>query len=143
MVAVVLRRIMVLVVEGGITGRPVHHAGRLSVHHVAHRRVRTVRPARTCRQWRKHYTLLRLELRSVIGKGPLDMLVHPRAFPSRPGTPTLAHTSPKHDRFSARKTVPRVELPASPQPPVSRLIAQVEKPRRTRKLETRHLCRVP
>lgn len=52
--SIVLWRVMVLIVEGGITGRPVHHARRLSVHHVTHRRVRTVRPARTCGQWRKH-----------------------------------------------------------------------------------------
>ena len=81
--AVVLRWIMVLIVEGGITGRSVHHTGRLSVHHVAHRRFWTICPARTCGQWRKHYTLLRLELCSIIGKGPLDMLVHPRRFSSR------------------------------------------------------------
>lgn len=45
---------MVLIVEGRIAGWPVHHTGRLSVHHVAHRRIRTVRPAWTCRQWWKH-----------------------------------------------------------------------------------------
>lgn len=68
----VVLRVMVLIVEGRITGRPVHHAGRLSVHHVAHRRVRTVCPARSCRQWWKHYTLLRLDLCSVIGRRVLD-----------------------------------------------------------------------
>lgn len=67
--------VMVLIVEGGITGRPVHHARRLSVHHVAHRRVGTVRPARTCGQWRKHYTLLRLDRCPVIGGLALEKLV--------------------------------------------------------------------
>lgn len=52
--SIVLWRVMVLIVEGGIAGRPVHHARRLSVHHVAHRRIRTVCPARTCGQWWKH-----------------------------------------------------------------------------------------
>lgn len=66
--------VMVLIMEGRITGRPVHHASRLSVHHVAHRRVRTVCPARSCRQWWKHYTLLRLDLCSVIGRRVLDKL---------------------------------------------------------------------
>lgn len=66
---------MVLIVEGGITGRPVHHARRLSVHHVSHRRVRTVRPARTCGQWRKHYTLLRLDRCPAIGGEVLEKLV--------------------------------------------------------------------
>lgn len=70
----IVLRVMVLIVEGRITGRPVHHAGRLSVHHVAHRRVRTVCPARSCRQWWKHYTLLRLDLCSVIGRRVLDKL---------------------------------------------------------------------
>lgn len=70
----IVLRVMVLIMEGRITGRPVHHAGRLSVHHVAHRRVRTVCPARTCRQWWKHYTLLRLDLCSVIGRRVLDKL---------------------------------------------------------------------
>lgn len=72
--SVVLRRVMVLIMEGRITRRPVHHASRLSVHHVAHRRIRTVRPARTCGQWWKHYTLLRLDLCSVIGRRVLDKL---------------------------------------------------------------------
>ncbi|EZA51876.1 hypothetical protein X777_09179 [Ooceraea biroi] len=67
--------IMVLIVEGRIARRPVHHTGRLSVHHVAHRRIRTIRPARSCRQWWKHYTLLRLDLCSVIGRRVLDKLV--------------------------------------------------------------------
>lgn len=53
----IVLRVMVLIVEGRITGRPVHHAGRLSVHHVTHRRVRTVRPARSCRQWWKHSSI--------------------------------------------------------------------------------------
>ncbi|KOC63557.1 hypothetical protein WH47_02304 [Habropoda laboriosa] len=75
--SIVLWRVMVLIVEGGITGRPVHHARRLSVHHVAHRRVRTVRPAWTCRQWRKHYTLLRLDHCPVIGGWLLEKLVGP------------------------------------------------------------------
>lgn len=70
----IVLRVMVLIMEGRITGRPVHHAGGLSVHHVAHRRVRTVCPARTCRQWWKHYTLLRLDLCSVIGRRVLDKL---------------------------------------------------------------------
>lgn len=52
--SIVLGRVMVLVVEGGIARRPVHHARRLSVHHITHRRVRAVRPARTCGQWWKH-----------------------------------------------------------------------------------------
>lgn len=65
--------IMVLIVKGRITGRPVHHAG-LSVHHVAHRRIRTVCPAWSCGQWWKHYTLLRLDLCSVIGRRVLDKL---------------------------------------------------------------------
>lgn len=73
--SIVLWRVMVLIVEGGITGRPVHHARRLSVHHVTHRRVRTVRPARACGQWRKHYTLLRLDHCPVIGEGILEKLV--------------------------------------------------------------------
>lgn len=72
--SIVLWRVMVLIVEGGIAGRPVHHARRLSVHHVAHRRIRTVCPARTCGQWWKHYTLLRLEHCSVIGKRVLEKL---------------------------------------------------------------------
>lgn len=72
--SIVLGRVMVLVVEGGIARRPVHHARRLSVHHIAHRRVRTVRPARTCGQWWKHYTLLWLDLCSVIGRLLLDKL---------------------------------------------------------------------
>lgn len=75
MVSIVFRWIMILVVEGRITRGPVHHASRLSVHHVAHRRVRTVCTAWTCGQWRKHYTLLWLELRSVIGRRQLDMLI--------------------------------------------------------------------
>lgn len=65
--------IMVLIVKGRITRRPVHHAG-LSVHHVAHRRIRTVCPAWSCGQWWKHYTLLRLDLCSVIGRRVLDKL---------------------------------------------------------------------
>lgn len=72
--SVVLRRVMVLIMEGRITRRPVHHASRLSVHHVTHRRIRAVRPARTCGQWWKHYTLLRLDLCSVIGRRVLDKL---------------------------------------------------------------------
>lgn len=75
MVSIVFRWIMILVVEGRITRGSVHHASRLSVHHVAHRRVRTVCTAWTCRQWWKHYTLLWLELCSVIGRRQLDMLV--------------------------------------------------------------------
>lgn len=71
----IVLRVMVLIVEGGITGRPVHHARRLSVHHVAHRRVGTVRPARTCGQWRKYYTLLRLDHCPVIGGVVLEKLV--------------------------------------------------------------------
>lgn len=67
--------VMVLIVEGGVTGRPVHHARRLSVHHVAHRRVGTVRPARTCGQWRKYYTLLRLDHCPLIGWAVLEKLV--------------------------------------------------------------------
>lgn len=66
--------IMVLIVKGRIAGRSVHHAGRLSVHHVAHRRIRTVCPAWSCGQWWKHYTLLRLDLCSVIGRRVLDKL---------------------------------------------------------------------
>ncbi|KAK1132911.1 hypothetical protein K0M31_014279 [Melipona bicolor] len=73
--SVVLWRIMVLIVKGGITRRPVHHARRLSVHHVSHRRVRTVRPARTCGQWWKHYTLLRLDRCPAIGGEALEKLV--------------------------------------------------------------------
>lgn len=65
---------MVLVVKGGIARRPMHHARRLSVHHVSHRRVRTVSPTWTCGQWWKDYTLLRLELCPTIGKGSLYML---------------------------------------------------------------------
>ena len=61
--------VMVLIVEGGVTGRPVHHA------HVAHRRVGTVRPARTCGQWRKYYTLLRLDHCPLIGWAVLEKLV--------------------------------------------------------------------
>lgn len=53
----IVLRVMVLIMEGRITGRPVHHAGRLSVHHVAHRRVRTICPARSCRQWWKHSSI--------------------------------------------------------------------------------------
>lgn len=45
--------VMVLIVKGRIAGRSVHHAG-LSVHHVAHRRIRTVCPAWSCGQWWKH-----------------------------------------------------------------------------------------
>lgn len=66
--------IMVLIVKGRIAGRSVHHAGRLSVHHIAHRRIRTVCPAWSCGQWWKHYTLLRLDLCSVIGRRVLDKL---------------------------------------------------------------------
>lgn len=66
--------VMVLIVEGRIAGWSVHHAGRLSVHHVAHRRIRTVCPAWSCGQWWKHYTLLRLDLCSVIGRRVLDKL---------------------------------------------------------------------
>lgn len=65
--------VMVLIVKGRIAGRSVHHAG-LSVHHVAHRRIRTVCPAWSCGQWWKHYTLLRLDLCSVIGRRVLDKL---------------------------------------------------------------------
>lgn len=68
---------MVLIVERRIGGRPVYHAGRLSVHHVAHRRFRTVCPARSCGQWWKHYALLRLDLCSIIGRRVLDKLVDP------------------------------------------------------------------
>lgn len=64
---IIFRWIVVLIVEGWITRRPVHHTGRLSVHHVTHRRFRTVSTAWTCGQWRKYYTLLRLELCSDIG----------------------------------------------------------------------------
>jgi len=66
--------VMVLIMKGRIAGRSVHHAGRLSVHHVAHRRIRTVCPAWSCGQWWKHYTLLRLDLCSVIGRRVLDKL---------------------------------------------------------------------
>ncbi|EGI60575.1 hypothetical protein G5I_11135 [Acromyrmex echinatior] len=66
--------IMILIVKGRIARRSVHHAGRLSVHHVAHRRIRTVCPTWSCRQWWKHYTLLRLDLCSVIGRRVLDKL---------------------------------------------------------------------
>lgn len=65
--------VMILIVKGRIAGRSVHHAG-LSVHHVAHRRIRTVCPAWSCGQWWKHYTLLRLDLCSVIGRRVLDKL---------------------------------------------------------------------
>lgn len=65
--------VMVLIVKGRIAGRSVHHAG-LSVHHVAHRRIRTVCPAWSCGQWWKHYTLLWLDLCSVIGRRVLDKL---------------------------------------------------------------------
>lgn len=48
MMPVVLGGIVsVLIVEARITGRPMHHTC-LSIHHVTHRAVRTVRPARTC-----------------------------------------------------------------------------------------------
>lgn len=83
----IVLRIMVLIVEGRIARRPVHHAGRLSVHHVAHRRIRTVCPAWSCGQWWKHYTLLRLDLCSVIGRRVLDKLADP--FQSSRGTREL------------------------------------------------------
>lgn len=51
-VSVVLVRVVVLVVEGRVSRRPVHHL--LTVHHVAHgRAVRAVRSAGTCVR-RKH-----------------------------------------------------------------------------------------
>lgn len=54
MVAIVLGRVVVLVVEGGVPRTSVHHL-RLTVHHVPrHRAVRTVRPTGTC-VWGKHY----------------------------------------------------------------------------------------
>lgn len=47
MMSVILRGIVrVLVVEGRIAGRSMHHL--LAVHHVAHGAVRTVRAAGTC-----------------------------------------------------------------------------------------------
>lgn len=75
--SIVLWWIMVLIVKRRITRRPVHHASRLSVHHVTHRRIRTIRPARSCGQWWKHYTLRRLDLCSVIGRWVLDKLADP------------------------------------------------------------------
>lgn len=46
--AVVLRRVVVLVVEGRVAGSPVHHLG-LAVHHVArHGSVRAVRATGPC-----------------------------------------------------------------------------------------------
>jgi hypothetical protein len=77
--------IVVLIVEGRVAWRPVHHTGRLSVHHVAHRRVRTVSTAWTCGQCREHYTLLRLELCSALGKAAMVELV---TTPRR-GSPTF------------------------------------------------------
>lgn len=47
MVAVVFRWVVrVLIVEGGISGRPVHHL--LSIHHIAHGSVRTIRTTGPC-----------------------------------------------------------------------------------------------
>lgn len=77
---IIFRWIMILIVEGWITRGPMHHACRLSVHHVAHRRFRTVCTAWTCGQWWKRYTLLQLELCSVIGRRQLDM--HVESFSS-------------------------------------------------------------
>lgn len=48
MVSIVLRGVVVLVVERGVSRRPMHHLRRLTIHHVAHACVRTIRPARTC-----------------------------------------------------------------------------------------------
>lgn len=48
MVSIVLRGVVVLVVERGVSWRPMHHLRRLAIHHVAHSCVRTIRPARTC-----------------------------------------------------------------------------------------------
>lgn len=79
---IIFRWVVVLIVEGRIARRPVHHASRLSVHHVAHRRVRTVSTAWTCGQCRKHYTLLWLELCSSLGKAAMAMLVIPTQTPS-------------------------------------------------------------
>lgn len=77
---VIFRWVVVLIVEGRVARRPMHHASRLSVHHVAHRPVRTVSTAWTCGQCRKHYTLLRLELCSTFGEAEMVMPVTPLHF---------------------------------------------------------------
>ncbi|CAD6231908.1 GSCOCG00001647001-RA-CDS [Cotesia congregata] len=91
--AVVFWRIVILVVEGGVTRGSVHHAGGLSVHHVTHCSFWTVSPAWTCGQRRKHYTLLRLELCSIIGKRVCDMLVKTKSR-ARLALPTLQGPRP-------------------------------------------------
>jgi len=99
----VIFRVMVLIVKGRIARRPVHHTGRLSVHHVAHRRIRTVCPARTCGQWWKHYTLLRLDLRSVIGRRAVDKLAGD-PFRSSRGTRELdGHSIPRRKEAGDRE----------------------------------------
>jgi len=93
----VIFRVMVLIVKGRIARRPVHHTGRLSVHHVAHRRIRTVRPARSCGQWWKHYTLLRLDLRSVIGRRAVDKLAGDPFRSSRVPRELDGHSIPRKE----------------------------------------------
>lgn len=77
----VIFRWVVVLIEGRVARRPMmHHASRLSVHHVAHRAVRTVSTAWTCGQCRKYYTLLRLELCSTVGEAAMVMPVIPLTY---------------------------------------------------------------
>lgn len=77
---VIFRWVVVLIVEGRVARRPMHHASRLSVHHVAHRRIWTISTAWTCGQCRKYYTLLRLERCSTFGEAVMVMPVTPFPF---------------------------------------------------------------